>query len=182
MTLKNLLDQGQLDPMDFLDRVDMLASLGKTVLISNYAEHHRLAAYLRRYTKKMTGIVLGIPTLREIFDEKYYTDLDGGILESFGRLFKNDLKLYVYPQLDPGSETLLTADNLSVAPHLRHLYNHLLENHFIEGLRNYDASCLPVTSSDVLAKIRANDASWQDMVPHEVAEVIRQRHLFNLEQ
>ena len=178
MTLKNLLDHGQLDPMDFLDRVDLLASLGKTVLISNYAEHHRLAAYLRRYTKKMTGIVLGIPTLREIFDEKYYTDLDGGILESFGRLFKNELKLYVYPQLDAESDTLITADNLSVAPHLRHLYNHLLENHSIESLRDYDASVLPVTSSNVLERIQANDASWVNMVPVEVAEIIKQRHLF----
>jgi hypothetical protein len=182
MTLKNLLDQGQLDPTDFLDRVDLLASLGKTVLISNYAEHHRLAAYLRRYTKKMTGIVLGIPTLREIFDEKYYVDLDGGILESFGRLFKNELKLYVYPQLDPDTGTLITADNLSVAPHLRHLYNHLLENHFIEGLRNYDVACLPVTSSNVIGKIQANDASWVNMVPAEVAGMIKQRHLFGWSQ
>ena len=89
-----------IDAQDFLDRVDILGALGKTVLISNYGEYHRLAAYLFRHTKKMIGMVMGVPTLREIFDEKYYADLDGGILESFGRLFKNDLKLYAYPLLD----------------------------------------------------------------------------------
>ena len=93
-------------------------------------------------------------------------------------MFKNDLKLYIYPQLDSGNETLITAENLSVAPHLRHLYKHLLENHFIEGLNNYDATLMPITSADVLAKIRDRDESWQDMVPAEVAEMIKKRRLF----
>ncbi|MEY4395373.1 MAG: hypothetical protein RL595_2622, partial [Planctomycetota bacterium] len=114
MTLKNLLDQGKIDYQDFLDRVDTLASLGKTVLISNFGEYHRLAAYFFRYTKKMIGIVMGVPTLKEIFDERYYADLEGGILESFGRLFKNKLKLFIYPLLEKDSKALITADNLVV--------------------------------------------------------------------
>jgi len=93
MTLKNLIDGDKIDHQDFIDRADILCALGKTVLISNFAEYHRLAAYLFRHTKKMIGIVMGVPTLRELFDEKYYADLEGGILESFGRLFKNDLKM-----------------------------------------------------------------------------------------
>src|SRR5206468_5657819 len=116
MTLKNLTDSGIIDQKDFLDRVDLLGSLGKTVLISNYGEFHRLAAYLFRYTKKMIGIAMGVPTLKEIFDEKYYADLEGGILESFGRLFKNALKLYIYPLREPKSGALITAGNLQVAP------------------------------------------------------------------
>src|SRR5271157_555705 len=86
MTLKNLTDGDKIDHRDFLDRVDTLAALGKTVLISNFAEYHRLAAYFFRYTKKMIGLAVGVPTLKEIFDEKYYADLSGGILESFGRI------------------------------------------------------------------------------------------------
>ena len=178
MTLNNLLDEGQIDPMDFLDRVDLLGSLGTTVLISNFAEHHRLATYLHRHTRKMIGMVLGIPTLKEIFDEKYYADLDGGILESFGRMFKNDLKLYVYPLLDAATGTLVTPGNLSVAPHLRHLYAHLLENRFIEPLQDIDPACLPIFSRNVLAKIKSGDASWEDMVPPAVAQMIKERKLF----
>ncbi|MFM8468902.1 MAG: TonB-dependent receptor, partial [Limisphaerales bacterium] len=116
MTLKNLIEGDRIDPKDFLDRVDILAALGKYVLISNYGEYHRLAAYLFRHTKKMIGIVMGVPTLREIFEEKYYGDLEGGILESLGRLFKNDLKLYVYPLRDDKTGALITAGNLRVAP------------------------------------------------------------------
>ncbi len=179
MTLHNLLSDGRIDPADFLDRVDLLGTLGKTVLISNFAQHHRLAAYLHRYTKQKVGMVMGVPTLRELFQEKYYNDLDGGILESFGRLFKNDLKLYVYPMLDPTTNALITADNLSVAPNLRHLYQYLLQNHFIESLPDYDPSCLTVLSRTVLSLIKKRDPSWENMVPPQVATMIKERKLFD---
>jgi hypothetical protein len=178
MTLKNLTEGDKIDHQDFLDRVDILGALGKTVLISDFGEYYRLAAYFFRYTKKMIGIAMGVPSLREIFDEKYYTDLQGGILESFGRMFKNDLKLYVYPLREEKSGSLISATNLRVAPNLRHLHAYLVENRFIEGLRDYDESCLPIFSRDVLKKIRSGDKSWEEMVPHEVAEIIRDRNLF----
>ncbi len=179
MTLKNLIDGDRIDPKDFLDRVDILGALGKNVLISNYGEYHRLAAYLFRHTKKMIGIVMGVPTLREIFEEKYYVDLEGGILESFGRLFKNDLKLYVYPLREAKTGALITAGNLRVAPNLRHLYAYLVENRLIESLRDFDETCLPIFSRDVLAKIRAGDPAWEAMVPPAVAQMIKERRLFN---
>jgi hypothetical protein len=182
MTLKNLTDADTIDHQDFLDRADILGTLGKTVLISNYAEYHRLAAYLFRHTKKMIGIVLGVPTLRELFDEKYYVDLEGGILESFGRLFKNDLKMYAYPLLDRCSGSLITAGNLRVAPHLRHLYAYLVENRLIESVRDYDERCLAVFSREVLTRLRSgNDDSWEAMVPPAVAGVIKRRKLLGYE-
>lgn len=179
MTLHNLIEGDKIDHKDFLDRVDILGALGKTVLISNYGEYHRLAAYLFLFTKKMVGIAMGVPSLTQLFEEKYYTDLEGGILESFGRLFKNDLKLYVYPIKDPHTGALITADNLQVAPGLRHLYAHLLENRFMESLRNVNEECLPIFSRDVLAKIRGKDPSWEEMVPDKVARIIKERKLFN---
>jgi hypothetical protein len=177
MTLKNLTDSDTIDHQDFLDRADILRALGKTVLISNYAEYHRLAAYLFRHTKKMIGIVMGVPTLREIFDAKYYADLEGGILESFGRLFKNDLKLYAYPLLDQGTGSLITAGNLRVEPHLRHLYAYLVENRLIESVRDYDERCLSIFSRDVLKRLRSGDEAWEAMVPPAVAQVIKRRQL-----
>ncbi len=178
MTLKNLTASGEIDHIDFLDRVDTLGALGRNVLISNYGEFHRLASYLFRYTKKEIGIVMGIPTLKDIFEEKYYADLEGGILESFGRMFKNDLKFYVYPWLDPANNTLVDVGNLCVAPNLRHLYAYLYENKFIEGLKEIHPEYLPIRSNEVLEKIHAGDSSWESMVPAEVAQVIRQRRLF----
>jgi hypothetical protein len=179
MTLHNLLADGRIDPADFLDRVDLLGTLGKSVLISNFAQHFRLAAYFHRYTKQMIGMVMGVPTLRELFLEKYYDDLGGGILESFGRLFKNDLKLYVYPMLDPATNELITADNLKVAPNLKHLYQYLLQNNYIESLTGYDPACLPILSPNVLSLIRKHDRTWEDMVPPAVAEMINRRRLFD---
>ncbi len=177
MTLKNLTDGGVIDHKDFLERVDILSSLGKTVLISNYGEYHRLASYLFKYTKQLIGVCMGVPTLRELFDEKYYTDLEGGILESFGRLFRNGLRLYVYPYKDPASGSILTAGNLRVVPNLRHLYSYLIENQFILGLRDYEESYLSIFSRDALAKIRAGNPVWEEMVPPQVAKVIKERKL-----
>jgi hypothetical protein len=178
MTMKNLVTEGKIDHKDFLDRADLLGALGKNVLISNFGEFHRLASYLFRYTKKMIGIVMGVPTLRELFDEKYYADLEGGILESFGRLFKNELKLYVYPYQDPSSNSIITATNLLVAFNLRHLYAYLLENQYIENICDYNPSFLSIFSKDVLAKIKSGDPDWEKMVPVEVAQIIKERALF----
>jgi hypothetical protein len=177
MTLKNLSDGNKIDHQDFLDRVDILGALGKTVLISDFGEYYRLAAYFFRYTKKMIGITMGVPSLKELFDEKYYTHLTGGILESFGRMFKNDLKLYVYPLLEPKTGSLISAANLRVAPHLIHLHAYLIENRLIEPLRDYNEACLPIFSRDVLAKIKSGDKTWEEMVPPVVARIIKERKL-----
>lgn len=177
MTLQNLLRGGELDLLDFLDRVDILSALGRTVLISNYGEYHRLVNYLTRYTDKMIGLPLGIPAMEEIFDEKYYTGLEGGILEGLGRLFKTGVKLYVYPKMTEDGK-LVTADNFQVAPNLKHLYSHLLENGVIESMRGYHPDYFGIYSPNVLQKIRAGDPAWKTMVPDEVAKLIEDRELF----
>jgi hypothetical protein len=177
ITMTNLLSTGHLDLRDFLDRVDMLGALGHTVLISNYGEFHRLVNYLSIYTDKMIGLPLGIPGMHELFEEKFYADLEGGILEGLGRLFKHGVKLYAYPRLLPDG-SVVTTDNFQVAPNITHLYSHLLENRFIEGIKDYQPDYLPIRSSDVLALIRKGDASWEKMVPPAVAGIIRERRLF----
>ncbi|MGO9110228.1 MAG: TonB-dependent receptor [Thermoguttaceae bacterium] len=169
---------GDIDLRDFLARADVLAACGTTVLISDYFEYYRLAAYLVRYTKKKIGITMGAASLLELFDEKYYTALDGGILESFGRLFKNNLKLYIYPLLDRKTGELTTVQNLCVAGELRKLYDYLVDRGGIEQLDNYNPAYLSIFSRDVIQQIKAGDASWSDHVPPEVAEVIRRRSFF----
>jgi hypothetical protein len=178
MTMKNLTTSDGIDHKDFLNRVDLLGTLGKMVLISKYGEYHRLAGYLFRYTKKMIGIALGVPSLRELFEEKYYADLEGGILESFGRLFKNALKIYAYPLQEPATGAIITAANLRVAPHLQHLHAYLIENHFIQGIQGYNLDCLPIFSRNVLQKMASGDPSWESAVPRKVADMIKERGMF----
>ena len=177
ITLRNLLATGIVNPQDFLTRADLLGALGLPVLITNYPHFYPLAGYLGRSTKKRIGIAMGVPALTELFNEKYYTDLDGGILESFGRLFKTDLKLYVYPYREPGGE-LVTARNFRMAPHLRHLYLHLLENGHLHFLENFNEACLPIRSTEVLRLIQTGDRAWEKMVPAKVAEMIKDRRFF----
>ena len=178
ITMRNLMASGEIDYADFLARADVLAATGATVLISDYFEYYRLAAYLARYTSKPIGMAMGVPSLRDLFDEHYYDHLDGGILESFGRLFKNDLKLFVYPLKDQQTGQLVTVQKLKVASHLQSLYEHLVANGYIESIDYYDKNYLPIFSRDVLVKIRQGDATWETMVPPEVSSIIKERHYF----
>jgi hypothetical protein len=179
LTMRNLLAGGrEVDRRDFLARADLLAACGMTVLISDYFEYYRLAAYLSWRTKERIGIVMGVPSLIELFDEKYYTALPGGILESFGRLFKHNLKLYVYPLLDAASGQTITKDTMKVAPELEKLYGYLADRGSFVGLDNYKPDVLNIFSRDVLAKISSGDSSWETMVPHEVAALIKSRRFF----
>jgi hypothetical protein len=201
ITMNNLLAGGELDVHDFLSRVDLLGDIGLTVLISNYPEYYRLTSYFRRYTKEMIGVAMGINNLLEIFNEKYYDNLEGGILESFGRLFRNSVKLYVYPMrqeaydryLEAGNPTagksptgensfasnvLITAKNAQVKDNLRSLYDHLMQNHYLDCIVGFDPNVLNTFSRDVLKRIKDNDPKWELMVPTPVVDAIKRRKLF----
>ena len=175
LTTRNLREEGgDIDRTDFLARADMLAASGKTVLISDYFEYYRLAAYLGQHAKRI-AITMGAASLRDLFDERYYAELEGGILESFGRLFKNDLRLYIYPLLDKASGQLTTVETLEVAPQLRKLYGYLADRGHIKQLDDVNHDYLHIFSRDALRKIRGGDHTWEEMVPREVAEVIKAR-------
>jgi hypothetical protein len=178
MTLENLLAGGQLDHADFLARVDILGALGRTVLISKFREYYRLAGYLFRYTNKPIGLVMGVPSLIEIFEEKYYTNLEGGILEAVGRMFKGGLRLYVYPMIDEASGKIITATQIEVAPNLRSLFRYLIDNQCVQEITDYHPEYLRIHPPDVLAKLQSGDTSWERMVPPEVVHIIKNREFF----
>jgi hypothetical protein len=178
MTLRHLAEGGVIDPRDFLDRADTLGVLGFNVLVSNYARYFRLAAYLVAHNREKIGVAMGVRRLREMLDESYYTDLAGGILEAFGRMFKNDLKLYIYPVKQNDGDRLVTAANVEVAPRLQHLRAHLADNQHVEDIHAYSPDCLDISARDVLGRIRAGDASWESLVPEQVVSLIRERGLF----
>jgi hypothetical protein len=178
MTLRHLTTGEVIEEQDFLQRADTLGALGKTVLISNFRRFHRLAAYLSRYTDGPIGLPLGASYLKEIFDESFYNESEGGLLGGLGQFFKNPARLYVYPHLDLNTGQLLTVENFPVAQHLRHLYQHLVENRFLQPIADYEPALLPIRRRDVLAKIQAGDSSWEDLVPPQIVELIKRNHLF----
>jgi hypothetical protein len=178
MTLNNLTTEQQIDHQDFLARVDLLGALGKTVMVSNYTRFDGVTAYLRKATQSWIAMVMGVPTLREIFEEKYYTDLQGGILEGLGKLFQGGVKLFIYPTRETAAGDVDTADLLDVQPRQRSLYKYLLENGSIEAIQEFNADQLHLTPREVLTRLQSGDPSWQTMVPPEVARLIRERGLF----
>ncbi len=178
ITMRNLLSSGEIDLNDFLARADVVAAAGKIVLISDYFEYYRLAAYLRRYTDKPIAVTLGIASLQDLFNEQYYSKLEGGILEAFGKLFTTNLRIYVYPRLDEDTGVLQTVENLQMAPDLKNLYKHVVKRGLVKQLHNADESLLHIYSRDVLNRIKRGDSSWEAMVPSEIASVIKSRQFF----
>jgi hypothetical protein len=165
-----------IDEKDFLDRVDILCSLGLTVLISNYQAYHKLVGYLTKLTRRKIGIILGIYNLQSIFDEKYHEE--GGILQSFSTLFKNNVKLFVYPFKLQDTGEFYTCKNFQLPEHLRYLFMHLVANDRIEDIHGFHEEILHIISDNVLAMIKTNQAGWEQMVPDEVAQKIKANHLF----
>ncbi len=177
MTLPNLSIEGEIEHSDFLDRIEVLSAGKFTVLISNYTAYFRVAEYLARNTRKPIGIALGIRNVRNIFDEKHYRELGGGILEATGRLFKNQVRLFVYPALDPGTGELVTADSLEIESDINVVYRYLVEHDYIQAIQGFDQKNLQIHSEDVLSRIRSGDPSWVSMVPPLVAEAVKSRRL-----
>jgi hypothetical protein len=178
ITMKNLLATGKIDLTDFLARADVLAAVGKTVLISDYFEYYRLAAYLTRYTSQPIAVTMGIASLQDLFKEEYYAGLERGILEAFGKLFTKDLRIYVYPLLDQATGQISTVQNVQMPGTIHSLFCHLVERGRIKQLDNYDENVLHIFSRDVLKRIKDHDPSWEAMVPPEIAQVIKHRHYF----
>ena len=178
ITMRNLLAAGKIDLTDFLARADVLAAVGKTVLISDYFEYYRLAAYLARYTSQPIAVTMGVASIQDLFKEEYYSGLEGGILEAFGKLFTKDLRIYVYPLKDPVTGQLSTVENMQMAGDLHNLYRHLVDRGRIRQLDNFDENVLHIFSRDVLRRIKDNDPSWETMVPPQIAELIKDRRYF----
>lgn len=180
ITLSNLRAEGEIDEQDFMDRARLLCSLGQTVLISNFKEYYRLVEYFSQYSKNRMGLAMGVNNLVDIFDEKYYRHLSGGILEAFGKLFFKDLRVYLYPMAQDNN-TLTTSENLTVHPRMKELYKFFKYNGKVIDITNYDPSILTIFSREILKKIANGESGWQSELPEGVANLIMQKNLFGCE-
>ena len=178
ISMHNLAEHGDVCLEDFLSRAEVLATTGCTVMISDYREYYRLVAYLFRYTNRPIGLALGLGTLRRLFEEQHYEGLDGGILESFGRLFKEQLTLLIYPLKNRSSGEIDGLDSLTLENSLHHLFNYLRDRQCIVPLEDISHRYLDIHSPDVLNMIASGDGEWTKMVPESVAAVIMERKLF----
>ncbi|NND90153.1 MAG: TonB-dependent receptor [Granulosicoccus sp.] len=162
---------------DLLARVELLNALGYSVMVSDYTRYFSLRAYFRQFTAMQIGIVLGMINMKEIFDEKNYVGVEGGILEGFGKLFPDNTHLFVYPELNDHGE-LADFTSITVDSHLRYLYRHLLENRCISGIECSDPELLHIYSREILAQLPDGRGQWESAVPEATASLIMQNSLF----
>ena len=177
ITLSNLRSTGDIDDSDYLDRAKLLCSLGHTVMISNFSEYYKLVKYLTRYTKKQLGLTMGVTNLIEIFDEKYYDGVKGGILEAFGNIFKNNMKIYLYPVLDKQKDTVIDSTNLKLEDNMKEFYKYFKVNDKIRDLK-FNKDYLNIFSKDVLKQIKNNTPGWEDKLPEGVSDLIIKKKMF----
>lgn len=180
ITLSNLSSEGEIDERDFLDRADIIGSLGYNVIISNFSEYYKLVHYFTEFTKNKTkiGLGMGVNNLLEVFNPTYYDNLPGGIMEAFGKLFKKNVVVYLYPYLDKETNELLTSDNLKVSENLKELYKFFKFNQRIKDIEDYDPVNLNIYSRRILEQIGKCEDGWELNVPPGVAEMIKDRGMF----
>jgi hypothetical protein len=166
---------------DLVQRVQLLNALGYNVMISDYTRYFSLRAYFRQYTKMHIGIVVGMINLKQIFDEESYRGVEGGMLEGFGKLFPDNTRMFIYPELNAEGE-LREFSDLKVQEHLRFLYRHLLENDFLTGLDTSDINLFKIFSRDILKQLKSGGGDWENSVPKLVAEQIIDNGFFGFKQ
>ncbi len=178
ITLSNLRAEGKINERDFLDRAELLCSLGQNVMITNYQEYFKLVEYFSEFTKERMALGMGVYNLIQIFDEKYYRHLSGGILEAFGKLFYRDLKVYMYPYHDQESGDYITSENLKVHPRMKELYKFFKNNGKLINIDDFDPKILDIFSREVLRMIKCDEDGWEKMLPEGVSEMIKTNRLF----
>lgn len=178
ITLSNLRAEGEINERDFLDRAELLCSLGQNVMITNFQEYFKLVEYFSEFTRARMGLAMGVYNLIQIFDEKYYRHLSGGILEAFGKLFYRDLKVYMYPYKDEKSGEFITSENLKVHPRMKELYKFFKNNGKLIDIEGFDKDSLHIFSRTVLRMIMEGEEGWEEMLPEGISETIIQNRLF----
>ena len=179
ITLSNLRAQGEIDEKDFMDRAKLLCSLGHVVMISNFKEYYKLVDYLSQYTKKQMALCMGVNNFVEIFDEQYYQDLGGGILEAFGKMFYNNLKVYLYPMKDDKG-MVFNSNNLKLHPRMKDFYKFFKYNGKVVDIFDFEEDYLNIFSRKILQQIREGESDWEKHLPEGIAELIKKNKMFGI--
>jgi hypothetical protein len=180
LSLNSLIDtNGNIHDEDFIDRVNILSSLGHTVMITNFLDYWYLVPYLSKATRnQLVGFVLSVRNIERIFRPEEYKNLRGGLLEAFSLLFGTNVKAYAYPAYRNNSEELITSANLNFDPAYKGLLQFLLDNDILEDIRDANLDLLHINADEVLTDIKNGTNNWEDKVPAKVATLIKENCLF----
>lgn len=177
LSLNNILSKGEVDEQDFLNRVDMLVSIGQNVMISDLPEYYKLVDFFSQFKMNKLRIVMGIPTFEKVLNKKYYKDLRGGVLEAVGKMFPDNMKLYVYPTKKTASSEITTSDDLIMDDDMKLIFQYLKENRFILDIKSEMINQLHISTREVNSMIKSGNSSWEKYVPMSVCKLIKSKGL-----
>ncbi len=135
MNIARYLSEGLDEISDLYERVTSLTQKGYHVMVTSHLRYFRLSEYFSGRDKHKIGFILSVDNIRAILDDTYYEGMEGGILEAMGKLFASDSTLLAYPNRAPGSDEIITIDNVAVPDHQKYLYRHLIHSGRIMALR-----------------------------------------------
>jgi hypothetical protein len=132
---------------DLLRRIDSLLTAGGNVLLFRKPELYYVTALVNRHTQAPVRFAGGLSLMIRAFDD-IYGNLEGKLLEALGRLFAQNVRIYVYPMTVVDLQEFLktsstsgwewgeadgwvSASQLRREPPLGHLYAYLLASNFL---------------------------------------------------
>jgi len=178
ISLNSLMQDEKVDEKDFLHRVDLLNMMGQSVMISRFTRFFKLVNYFGQFKMIKLRIVIGFPTFEKILDGSYYTDLRGGLLESMGALFQDNVKVYLYPYINQDSGEVVYPEDSHFSEENRLLWQYLNVTKKILVLNSIPPKSLEIKSEHITKLIENGDDSFANYVPQEVFNHIKYNKLF----
>jgi hypothetical protein len=147
----NPMSPSTLSASEIIEHVVPLQKLGNGVLVFRERELYKMCAFVNRFTKARIHFAVGLSIVVWALQDRY-TDLGGSLLEGLARLFRENVRLGVFPipqenlqQWEASgkmtgwnwtvTDGLVHADELHPAKPLYHLYQYLLGCQFIVPMR-----------------------------------------------
>ncbi len=178
ITINHLKEDGEITSEDFLARVDLLTTIGQKVLITNMPQFVHLTNYISSFKPTNMALVFGTYNFMQIFDT-HFEKLAGGILEAMGRLFRSNMKIYLYPYREESDQDeLVNLESIKLEDHKQYLLDYIKATGQIKDIQGYDERLLHIYSRKVLTMIRNSEEGWEELVPDEIAKTINDKCLF----
>ncbi|WP_372772423.1 hypothetical protein [Mangrovibacterium sp.] len=179
ISLNNLMQDRKVDETDFLQRVDLLNMVGQSVMVSNFSRYFELVNYFGQFKMIKLRIIMGMPTFDLILDETLYRDLRGGLLESVGKLFHENVKLYLFPYIDTKSGEVVYPDDNHFNDSKKLLWQYLNQTKKILLLKIDSDLLIKQTSEHIKELIRNGDKRLMNFLPPKVYQQIVEHQLFD---
>ncbi|WP_163711735.1 TonB-dependent receptor [Mangrovibacterium lignilyticum] len=179
ISLNNLMQDRKVDEKDFLHRVDLLNMVGQSVMVSNFSRYFELVNYFGQFKMIKLRVIMGMPTFDMILDGSLYPDLRGGLLESVGKLFHENVKLYLFPYIDMKSGEIISPDTDHFEGSKKLLWQYLNETKKILLLEIQSEDLIKQTSEHIRELIRNGDERLLNVLPEKVYRHIKENSLFD---